>query len=103
MFGATPVAARVVTDRNRVSGGGVTAGIDFGLALLAKLLGEDLARMSQLALEYDPQPPFNAGTPQTAGPTITKMALDWMGPVTAKMLPTCIAAAQAMNQYTPTK
>lgn len=53
-FGATPVEGRVVTDRNRVSGGGVTAGLDFGLVLLAKMLGEDVAKMTQLALEYDP-------------------------------------------------
>ncbi len=64
MFGATPVDARVVVDRNRISGGGVTAGLDFGLVLLAKLLGEDIAKMTQLALEYDPQPPFHAGITQ---------------------------------------
>lgn len=58
---------RVVTDRNRISGGGVTAGIDFGLTLLARLRGEPLARMSQLMMEYDPAPPFNAGSPQSAG------------------------------------
>ena len=58
---------RVVTDRNRVSGGGVTAGIDFGLTLLAQLRGEPLARMSQLMMEYEPAPPFDAGSPQRAG------------------------------------
>ncbi|MEM9189594.1 MAG: DJ-1/PfpI family protein, partial [Myxococcota bacterium] len=70
LFGATPVQGRVVIDRNRISGGGVTAGIDFGLVLLAELLGEDLAKMTQLALEYDPDPPFNAGSPKKAGPAI---------------------------------
>jgi cyclohexyl-isocyanide hydratase len=58
---------RVVTDRNRVSGGGVTAGIDFGLTLLALLRGEPMARVSQLMMEYDPAPPFDAGSPETAG------------------------------------
>jgi cyclohexyl-isocyanide hydratase len=65
-----PVAERIVRDRNRISGGGVTAGIDFGLALAAELAGEDVARTIQLALEYDPQPPFDAGSPQGAGPEL---------------------------------
>lgn len=69
-FGATPVAERVVKDRNRISGGGVTAGIDFGLSLAAELAGEDVARLLQLAFEYDPQPPFDSGTPEKAGPAL---------------------------------
>jgi cyclohexyl-isocyanide hydratase len=71
-FGAVPVAERIVRDRNRISGGGVTAGIDFGLALAAELAGEDVARMIQLALEYDPRPPFDAGSPQGAGPALVE-------------------------------
>jgi cyclohexyl-isocyanide hydratase len=67
LFGAEPVAERIVRDRNRISGGGVTAGIDFALALAAELAGEDHARMLQLAFEYDPQPPFDSGTPEKAG------------------------------------
>ena len=66
LFGAVPVKARTVFDRNRVTGGGVTAGIDFALALMAKIRGEDHARMVQLALEYDPSPPFDAGSPDKA-------------------------------------
>jgi cyclohexyl-isocyanide hydratase len=69
-FGATPVAERVVRDRNRVSGGGVTAGIDFGLALAAELAGEEVAKALQLAFEYDPQPPFACGSPEGAGPEL---------------------------------
>lgn len=69
-FGAVPVAERIVRDRNRISGGGVTAGIDFGLALAAELAGAEAARMIQLALEYDPQPPFGAGSPEGAGPEL---------------------------------
>lgn len=65
-FGAIPTDQRVVIDRNRVTGGGVTAGIDFGLALLAELFDEDTARYAQLLLEYDPAPPFDGGTPRTA-------------------------------------
>jgi cyclohexyl-isocyanide hydratase len=68
LFGAEPVAERIVRDRNRISGGGVTAGIDFALALAAELAGEDHARMLQLAFEYDPQPPFDSGSPEKAGP-----------------------------------
>jgi cyclohexyl-isocyanide hydratase len=66
-FGAIPVAQRVVRDRNRLSGGGVTAGIDFGLTLAAELAGADKAKAIQLTLEYDPQPPFDCGSPEKAG------------------------------------
>jgi cyclohexyl-isocyanide hydratase len=69
-FGATPVAERVVTDRNRVSGGGVTSGIDFALALAAKVRGEELARFIQLSIEYDPAPPFDSGSPEKATPEL---------------------------------
>jgi cyclohexyl-isocyanide hydratase len=57
------VHERVVKDGNRITGGGVTAGLDFGLTLLAKLAGEGTARLAQLLLEYDPQPPYNSGNP----------------------------------------
>jgi len=70
-FGAIPVAERVVRDRNRFSGGGVTAGIDFGLTLLAELAGDEVAQSVQLGLEYDPQPPFQSGSPEKAGPVRT--------------------------------
>jgi cyclohexyl-isocyanide hydratase len=66
-FGAIPVAERVVRDRNRISGGGVTAGIDFGLTVAAELAGEEVAKSIQLVLEYDPQPPFDSGSPEKAG------------------------------------
>ena len=67
LFGAEPVAERVVFDRNRVTGGGVTAGVDFALALTAAVRGEAHARLVQLALEYDPAPPFDSGSPERAG------------------------------------
>jgi cyclohexyl-isocyanide hydratase len=66
-FGAIPVIDRIVRDRNRVSGGGVTAGIDFALALAAELAGDEAAKMLQLAFEYDPRPPFDCGSPEGAG------------------------------------
>ena len=65
-FGAIPVAQRVVRDGNIFTGGGVTAGIDFALTLAAEELGDDAARKIQLAIEYDPAPPFAAGSPACA-------------------------------------
>lgn len=65
-FGAEPVDQRVVVDRNRVTGAGVTAGIDFGLSLVGKLRDQQYAEGMQLLAEYAPVPPYNAGTPTTA-------------------------------------
>ena len=84
-FGAIPTDARVVVDRNRITGGGVTAGIDFGLVILAKLRGEDAAKLTQLAMEYDPEPPFQAGSPKTAGPAIVEQAMSFMSAAFEKM------------------
>ena len=80
-FGATPVAERVVRDRNRISGGGVTAGIDFGLTVAAELAGKEVAKSIQLVLEYDPQPPFDAGSPEKAGPERVKRIYERMAPL----------------------
>ena len=66
LFGAEPVAERVVIDRNRVTGGGVTAGIDFGLTLTALIRGQKHAELVQLSIEYDPAPPYDAGSPDRA-------------------------------------
>ena len=65
-FGATPVAERVVRDGTLITAGGVTSGIDFGLTVVAELLGETEAQTIQLTIEYAPQPPFDAGTPREA-------------------------------------
>jgi cyclohexyl-isocyanide hydratase len=65
-FGVVPTKGRVVKDRNRITGGGVTAGIDFGLEIVSLLRSPDYAKAVQLYLEYDPSPPFNAGSPETA-------------------------------------
>ena len=73
-FGAVPVADRVVKDGNVITGGGVTAGIDFALTVAADAFGADLAKSIQLAIEYDPQPPFNAGSPEGAGPALVEKA-----------------------------
>lgn len=73
LFGAEPVAERVVFDRNRVTAGGVTSGIDFAFALMAEVRGELHAKAVQLGLEYDPAPPFDAGSPGKAGPELERM------------------------------
>jgi cyclohexyl-isocyanide hydratase len=65
-LGATPVGGRVVRDGNLFTGGGVTAGIDFALAIVAEVAGPEAAQAIQLAIEYAPEPPFSAGTPDTA-------------------------------------
>ena len=65
-LGAIPEKTRVCIDRNRMTGGGVTAGIDFGLTLAEKLSDRTTAEMIQLTLEYNPAPPFSAGSPETA-------------------------------------
>src|SRR2546421_5434039 len=69
-FGATPAKTRVCVDRNRVTGGGVTAGIDFALTLVSIMVNRQTAEAIQLRLEYDPAPPFNAGSPDTAPPEV---------------------------------
>jgi transcriptional regulator GlxA family with amidase domain len=65
-FGATPDPARVVRDGNVITGGGVTAGIDFALTVLAEIAGDDYAQLVQLCIEYAPAPPFNSGRPELA-------------------------------------
>jgi transcriptional regulator GlxA family with amidase domain len=65
------VAQRVVEDRNRITAGGVTAGIDLGLQVAARLRGEQDACRLELLLEYDPRPPFRAASPERAGTELT--------------------------------
>jgi len=69
-FGAIPVQARVVRDGNLITAGGVTAGLDFGLTVVAELAGREAAEAIQLNLEYAPKPPFTAGSPETASPQV---------------------------------
>ena len=71
-LGVETSSDRYVIDRNRVTGGGVTAGIDFGLKLAALLRGEDEAKRIQLLIEYNPAPPFDAGSPERAGESIVR-------------------------------
>jgi cyclohexyl-isocyanide hydratase len=69
-YGALPTKTRVCVDRNRVTGGGVTAGIDFALTLVSILTDRPTAEMIQLRLEYNPAPPFGSGSPDTAPPEV---------------------------------
>ncbi|QGZ56584.1 DJ-1/PfpI family protein [Paraburkholderia acidiphila] len=71
-LGALPVKARVVRDGNVLTGGGITAGIDFALTLAAELIGDEAAQALQLELEYAPAPPFDAGDPASAPPAIVQ-------------------------------
>ena len=97
LLGATPVHERVVIDRNRMTGGGVTAGIDFGLTLVDRIWGREMAETIQLANEYNPQPPFNAGSPLTAPAKsvamVRAMTHDGVANMTA-------AAARAATRFT---
>jgi cyclohexyl-isocyanide hydratase len=69
-FGATSVTERVVIDGNTITGGGVTAGIDFALTVAAQAFGPELAKAIQLGIEYDPHPPFDSGVPERAEPAL---------------------------------
>jgi cyclohexyl-isocyanide hydratase len=83
-FGATPTKMRVCVDRNRVTGGGVTAGIDFALTLVSIMVDRQTAEAIQLRLEYNPAPPFNAGSPDTAPPQILALIKDRIAPAQAR-------------------
>jgi len=96
-LGAIPVHERIVCDRNRITGGGVTAGIDFALTVIAQLWGEPIARAVQLALEYDPQPPFTAGSPRTALPEEVQRQQDRARPVRERRLASCKDAAARLD------
>lgn len=88
IVGAIPVAERVVEDRNRLTGAGVSAGIDFGLALTAKLTDKTYAEMLQLINEYDPQPPFHAGSPAQAGAPMVAHLREFLAPANEELMKT---------------
>ena len=90
LFGAIPDPGRVVRDGNIITGGGVTAGIDFALVVAAELAGETLAQAIQLGIEYAPAPPFDAGRPETAPPDAIAMVRARM----AAVLPDRLAGAK---------
>jgi cyclohexyl-isocyanide hydratase len=96
LFGATPSRERVCVDRNRISGGGVTAGIDFALTLVAKLVDRATAEAIQLRLEYNPAPPFNAGSPETAPADVLTLMKDRIAESQAYRLAAARVAAARM-------
>lgn len=98
MLGAEVIPQRVVIDRNRVTGAGVTSGIDFGLTLLGLLCGEKVAKMAQLIMEYTPEPPFNAGTPETAGKEIVQPLMQFGQPLLDAFLAQTKATAAQLKQ-----
>jgi cyclohexyl-isocyanide hydratase len=83
-FGATPVKTRVCVDRNRITGGGVTAGIDFGLLVAAQLADRKTAEKIQLYMEYNPAPPFQAGSPDTAPAEVVREFKDYVKTMLSK-------------------
>jgi cyclohexyl-isocyanide hydratase len=84
LMGARLKAERVVIDRNRITGGGVTAGIDFALTLVSQMVDRRTAEAIQLRLEYNPSPPFNAGSPDTAPADILAMMKERIAPAQAR-------------------
>jgi cyclohexyl-isocyanide hydratase len=96
-FGAIPVDERVVMDGNVVTGGGVTAGIDFALRIAAELHGDEVAQAIQLAIEYAPAPPFEAGTPVTAPKPVVETILARAAPMLAARREAVEAAARALG------
>jgi cyclohexyl-isocyanide hydratase len=98
-FGAIPDAGRVVRDGNVVTGGGVTAGIDFALTLVSKLVDEKTAQAIQLRLEYNPAPPFNAGSPDTAPSEVLALMQERMEPHKARRAEMVARAATKLGAH----
>jgi cyclohexyl-isocyanide hydratase len=96
-LGAAPVRERYVRDGRLLTGGGVTAGIDFGLALLAELAGDATAEAVQLSLEYAPAPPFHAGEPDTAPPPVLEAVRKRMAPMQAERAKLVAEAAKRLG------
>lgn len=97
LLGAHPASERVVRDGNRITGAGVTSGIDFGLMVVAELAGDDAARKVQLQIEYDPEPPFRAGSPRSAPAGLVAAAREEMAPFIARRLAATERAAERLR------
>ncbi len=101
-FGATPAKTRVCVDRNRITGGGVTAGIDFALTLVSIMVDRRTAEAIQLRLEYNPAPPFNSGSPDTAPPEILALMKEKIAPAQARRGDAIHRAAARLGDIAPT-
>lgn len=93
LLGAEPVNERVVRDRNRITGAGVTSGIDFALTVVSEMYGCDIAQNIQLHMEYDPAPPFHCGSPRTASKEQLKEAQEQVAPFIEKRRQATLKAA----------
>jgi cyclohexyl-isocyanide hydratase len=96
LFGAIPDPSRVVRDGRYITGGGVTAGIDFALTVVAEMAGDDMAQSLQLAVEYAPAPPFNAGRPETAPEAVLRRVSAIYGKGMDERVAAAKAAAEVM-------
>jgi cyclohexyl-isocyanide hydratase len=98
VFGVTPDPARVVRDGNVITGGGVTAGIDMALTVMAEIAGVDYAQTVQLAIEYDPVPPFACGRPERARPEIVAAARSRLDAISKERDSAVLRAATSMTR-----
>jgi cyclohexyl-isocyanide hydratase len=92
-----PVQERVVVDRNRITGAGVSSGIDFALRVVANIWGEERARRAQLSMEYDPQPPFDSGSPEKAAPELVSSMREMLKPLTERTGAAVARASQRLK------
>ncbi|MBV8919205.1 DJ-1/PfpI family protein [Bradyrhizobium sp.] len=97
-FGAIPTKTRVCVDRNRITGGGVTAGIDFALTLVSMLVDRTIAEAIQLRLEYNPAPPFQSGSPDSAPPEVLALIESRMAPFRQRRAEAVVRAAARLNE-----
>lgn len=100
-FGVVPTDERVVIDRDRITGGGVTSGLDFAFSVLAVLRGEHEAKKIQLFMEYDPQPPFESGHPRVASAALVEEVRTMAEPMLVRRREASAKAAQAMKFLDP--
>lgn len=98
LLGAEPVNERVVRDRNRITGAGVTSGIDFALNVVAELYGNDIAQQIQLQMEYDPAPPFACGSPRTASAAQLQQATEQIAAFIAKRRQATVNSALSLQK-----
>src|SRR5262245_3361080 len=98
-FGAIPTKTRVCVDRNRVTGGGVTAGIDFALTLVSIMVERKTAEAIQLRLEYNPAPPFNSGSPETAPPEVLAVMKERLAKTQPRRIENYRRAAERLTQH----
>ena len=96
-FGAIVDEGRVARDGNIITGGGVTAGLDFAFTVLAEIAGEDFAKTVQLGLEYAPAPPFEAGRPELAPPQVLAAYNRRIGPLVASRRAAAEEAARRLQ------